>query len=43
MLLVTTDGRQSLVLGPTRAQMGVLMADLGAETALNLTAAARRR
>ena len=36
MLLVTTDGRQSLVLGPTRAQMGVLMADLGAETALNL-------
>ena len=36
MLLVTADGRQSLVLGPTRAQMGVLMADLGAETALNL-------
>ena len=36
MLLVTTDGRQSLVLGPTLAQMGVLMADLGAETALNL-------
>ena len=36
MLLVTADGRQSLVLGPTRAQMGELMADLGAETALNL-------
>ena len=36
MLLVTADGRQSLVLGPTRAQMGVLMADLGVETALNL-------
>ena len=29
MLLVTADGRQSLVLGPTRAQMGELMADAG--------------
>src|SRR5262249_25353067 len=36
MLLVTADGRQSLVLGPTRAQMGELMASLGVDTALNL-------
>lgn len=36
MLLAIADGRQSLVLGPTRAQMGELMAALGADTALNL-------
>ncbi len=36
MLLAIADGRQSLVLGPTRAQMGELMASLGADTALNL-------
>ena len=37
LLLVTADGRQSLVLGPTAARrLAELMADLGAETALNL-------
>ncbi|MBE2320134.1 phosphodiester glycosidase family protein [Solirubrobacter sp. CPCC 204708] len=36
LMLVTADGRQSLVAGPTVRQTAELMADLGAETALNL-------
>jgi exopolysaccharide biosynthesis protein/3',5'-cyclic AMP phosphodiesterase CpdA len=36
MMLVTADGRQTTVPGPTLTQWGQILKDLGAETAMNL-------